>query len=191
MLLFFIFLFHNKNTAEILNSQLPQKKDIVEAALQLVGSESLRYVHDHPEIGQSPSGFDCSGFVRFVLLESGFHIPDYIGMDDVRRPIRHANEFWDNYGASIQATPEAGDLIFFSRHGLFPTHIGIVKDEESFVHAPGIDNTKVSVSAMEPEAIVPVHGIGRILFTTNPIGFKVPTVPHDDPTYRRHQQIAD
>ncbi|MDB5161883.1 MAG: hypothetical protein JWM52_391 [Candidatus Saccharibacteria bacterium] len=156
-----------------------------------MGKDSHRYVSGYPELGQSPESFDCSGFVRYVLLQSGFHIPDFIGMDDVTRPIRHVNEFWDHYGAHIQASPESGDLIFFSRHGLYPTHVGIVQDEESFIHAPGTANTKVTIEPIITEDIALSHQGGRILFTTNPIGFKAPTLPHDSPSYRHHQQLAE
>jgi len=112
-------------------------------------------------------------------------------MDGVQRPIRHANEFWDHYGASFQIPPERGDLIFFSRHGLFPTHIGIVQDEEHFIHAPGVDNTKVIIGRIATEDILVDHNASRILFVTNPIGFKAPTLPHSSPTYRHHQQLAE
>jgi len=148
-------------------------------------------VNNHPELGQSPDGFDCSGFVRFVLLQSGLHVGDYIGMDEVRRPIRHANEFWDHYGATVQTQPEAGDLIFFSRHGLFPTHIGIVKDEESYIHAPGKDSTEVIEARIHSKRIAVSGDMGRVLFHTNPIGFKAPTIARPSSTYRWHQQLAD
>jgi cell wall-associated NlpC family hydrolase len=111
-------------------------------------------------------------------------------MDDLQRPIRHANEFWDHYGAYAQTIPEAGDLVFFSRHGLFPTHIGIMKDEVSYIHAPGNKHTKVVIEDMTEENIVLSQNMGRILFQTNPIGFKAPTVVHNSPTYRHHQQVA-
>ena len=48
----------------------PKKQDIVEQASRLVGSRCIRYVN--PESGESPEGFDCSGFVRYVLRER-FH----------------------------------------------------------------------------------------------------------------------
>ena len=169
----------------------PSKELIVNTALELVGSPSHKYVYNHPELGQSPRGFDCSGFVRFVLLQSGFHIPNFIGMDDVERPIRHTNEFWDHYGASIQTLPESGDLIFFSRHGLFPTHIGIMRDSERYIHAPGNDDTKVAIGTIATKAIATNGVDGRVLFHTNPIGYKAPTLPYDAPTYRHHQQLAE
>lgn len=112
-------------------------------------------------------------------------------MDDARRPVRHVNEFWDHYGVNIQTTPTGGDLVFFSRHGLFPTHIGIVIDSETMVHAPGINDTKVMLGKIATERIPPYQNEGRVLFHTNPIGYKAPTLPHDSPTYRHHQQLAE
>lgn len=112
-------------------------------------------------------------------------------MDGVQRPIRHTNEFWDHYGVGLQTEPEGGDLIFFSRHGLFPTHIGIVRDGDSFIHAPGNDHTKVIVEDIVQKDIPTINNGSRILYRRNPIGYKAPTVPHDSPTYRYHQQIAE
>jgi len=112
-------------------------------------------------------------------------------MDDIRRPIRHANEFWDHYGTYIQTRPEAGDIIFFSRHGVLPTHIGIVLDEESYIHAPGKADTKVRVGKIATNLIIGKETVDRILFETNPIGFKSPMLTITSPTYRHHQQLAE
>jgi cell wall-associated NlpC family hydrolase len=167
------------------------KEAIVAAAVERIGSLSMRYVTGRPDLGQSKEhGYDCSGFVRQVLLHAGLHIPDYIGMDDERRPIRHASEFWDHYGIHASSEPEAGDLIFFSRHGLMPTHIGIVRDEESYIHAPGQDNTEVTIDTITHQDITPRQIGSRVLYQVNPIGFKAPTIPLPTPTYRYHQQLA-
>ncbi len=158
-----------------------------------MGATSVRYVSDKPELGQSPrEGFDCSGFVRFVLTRAGLNIPDYIGLDLVRRPIRHANEFWDHYGVAIHNLLHmSGDLIFFSRNGDFPTHVGIVRDQESYIHAVGKNNTKVTVEAIT-RAIIDTRNAkagDRILYKTNPIGFKSPTISVGESTYRYHQRL--
>lgn len=149
----------------------------------------MRYVFGHPELGQSPeTGFDCSGFVRYVLTKAGLHIPDFIGMDGSIRPIRHANEFFDHFGLLVTTEPEAGDLIFFSRDGTFPTHIGIVQDQKHYVHAPGKDNTKVTISKIEQKEIQPNSKEDRQIYKIDPIGYKAPTRPHSYPTDRYHQQ---
>jgi cell wall-associated NlpC family hydrolase len=122
-----------------------------------------------------------------VLGRAGLVIPEYTGQDGARRPIRHANEFWDSYGVPIHDEfRQPGDLIFFSRKGSFPTHIGIVRDEESYIHAPGTSESKVEVRPISYERIA-ADGIARQLYARNPIGFKSPTMPVDQPTYRHHQ----
>lgn len=101
--------------------------------------------------------------------------------------MRHANELWDTYGIAVHAgRHQKADLIFFSRTGLFPTHIGIVRDEESYIHAPGRDNTKIKVEPIVYESIVP-RGAIRAIYSKNPIGFKSPSRVIEQPTYRYHQ----
>ncbi len=139
-------------------------------------------------MGQSPiNGFDCSGFVRFVLNEAGITIPDCLGLDGNRRQIRHANELWDYYGVMVHdENRQPGDLIFFSKTGSFPTHIGIVRDEETYIHAPGTNESMVEVQLISYETIA-IGGTGRQLYAKNPIGFKSPTIAIEQPTYRYHQ----
>lgn len=124
-----------------------------------------------------------------MLNHAGLKIPDYIGADGVQRPIRHANEFWDHYGVPVGTEPEAGDLIFFSRHGFFPTHIGIVRDPETYIHSPGRNDMAVEISPIDTKIIIAKQAIGRMLYRTNPIGYKAPTKTHSSPTYRYHQQL--
>lgn len=167
------------------------REAVVATAAKCIGSPSKRYQANHPERGQSEEdGFDCSGFVRFVLTSAGLTIPDYIGMDDRRRPIRHANEFWDHYGVGVHTgLHQPGDLLFFSRNGRFPTHIGIVAGEDMYIHAPGRDGTLVEEVRIEHSEISP-QGIAGAIYGRNPIGFKALALPLENPTYRYHQQIV-
>lgn len=122
-----------------------------------------------------------------MLDAAGLSIPDYIGQDGLRRPVRHTNEFWDSYGIAVhEGQQQAADLIFFSRTGLFPTHIGIVWDEKHYIHAPGRDNSKVEVKPVPYEPIA-ANGLARALYTRNPIGFKSPSQVIERPSYRYHQ----
>jgi hypothetical protein len=109
-------------------------------------------------------------------------------MDNQERPVRHASEFWDHYGVYVHV-PEPGDLLFTSRSGNSPTHIGIVRDEETYIHAPGRDETSVEIAPITFEAIA-LNGLGRALYVRNPIGFKAPTKALEHPTYRYHQRLA-
>lgn len=133
-------------------------------------------------------GFDCSGFVTFVLNQAGLTIPDYIGQDGENRPIRHANEYWDNYGIAVhEGLQQGGDLVFFSHNGLFPSHVGIMLDEGEYIHASGRDNPSVEVKPLIFRQI-PVTDREQAIYSRSPIGFKSPTYALDDPSYRYHQQ---
>lgn len=165
------------------------RETITTIAQELIGAPSVRYDSHHPECGGSPTkGFDCSGFVGYVLREAGLVIPNFIGLDGMTRPIRHASEFWDHYGVATHsdfALP--GDLIVFSRHGVRPTHIGILFDQTTYIHAPGVDESYVKREIITPE-IIARRAIAGQIYGRNPIGFKTPTVPIDQPTYRWHQR---
>jgi len=85
------------------------------------------------------------------------------------------------------ASKQPGDLIFFSRRGSFPTHIGIVRDEETYIHAPGTDESRVEARPITYEMIAK-RSIERQFYRRNPIGFKSPTTKIEQPTYRYHQE---
>jgi cell wall-associated NlpC family hydrolase len=85
--------------------------------------------------GNSPAGFDCSGFTQFVILNT-------LGID-----IGHAIEgqpsagAWVDYGAW-----QPGDLVFFQntyRAGL--SHVGIYLGDGLFIHAEN-ESTGVTIS---------------------------------------------
>jgi cell wall-associated NlpC family hydrolase len=103
---------------------------IVGFALQYVG---YPYVFG----GNTPAGFDCSGFTQFVVLNT-------LGYD-----IGHAVEgqpgagAWIDYGAW-----EPGDLVFFQntyRAGI--SHVGIYIGDGLFVHAEN-EGTGVVITSM-------------------------------------------
>ncbi len=165
------------------------RQAVLALALELEGSRSVRYNSDDPARSASPEGFDCSGFVHFVITNSGVQIPDYIGMDNQRRPIRHASEFWDHYGLHVGAAPSPGDLIFFTRRGIRPSHMGILIDSETFIHAPGKSDTTVKISSVERLARRITLPEGS-MYPVNPIGFKALPVPSALLGGRFHQEIA-
>ena len=75
--------------------------------------------------GASPSGFDCSGFVYYVLKQ--------VGLSPYRTP---ASQF--NQGTSVAKSQlQPGDLVFFSNtSGRTITHVGIYAGNGQFIHAP-------------------------------------------------------
>ncbi len=72
--------------------------------------------------GSDPTGFDCSGFVQYVLRQHSVAMPrtviEQFGVGDTPPAI------------------EAGDLLFFQTLGSKASHVGIAIDAHSFVHAP-------------------------------------------------------
>ena len=70
--------------------------------------------------GESPAGFDCSGFVAYVYSQVGVSLPHYTGAQ------------W-NMGVPVSRDQlEPGDLVFFDGLG----HVGIYIGGGQFVHAP-------------------------------------------------------
>lgn len=74
--------------------------------------------------GSDPSGFDCSGFVKYVYGQYGVAMPR-----EVREQFR--------IGKSVARDHlEPGDLVFFSTVAPGASHVGIVIGGDQFVHAP-------------------------------------------------------
>ena len=74
--------------------------------------------------GMDPSGFDCSGFVRYVYEQHGVAVP---------RQVRDQFQIGKNVDRDDL---EPGDLVFFSTIAPGPSHVGIVIGGDQFVHAP-------------------------------------------------------
>jgi len=104
---------------------------IVATALSLIGV-AYRYGGDSPE-----EGFDCSGLVRYVYARHGIVLPrDTASM-----------------AADLPQVPLAarlpGDLLFF--HTAAGRHVGIVMDQDKFVHAPSVRTGAVRVSDLRAD----------------------------------------
>lgn len=86
--------------------------------------------------GASPSGFDCSGFVYYVLKQ--------VGLSPYRTP---ASQF--NQGTAVsKENLQPGDIVFFAgtaASGI--SHVGIYAGNGQFIHAPNSRST-VSYSSL-------------------------------------------
>jgi len=98
---------------------------VVRYAKRFIG---VRYVYG----GSSPrSGFDCSGFVRYVYAHFGVSLPrsSYAQFGDGRRVSRRSLR--------------PGDLVFFDGVG----HVGLYVGNGRFIHAPHT-GTRVQISPL-------------------------------------------
>jgi len=74
--------------------------------------------------GRSPGGFDCSGFVYYVMQTNGFNVP------------RMADEqFVVGMAINRQQDLQIGDLVFFETYEPGPSHVGIYIGNGQFIHA--------------------------------------------------------
>lgn len=107
------------------------KSNVVKTAKQYLG---VPYVYG----GNSPKGFDCSGFVYYVYQQHGIGLP------------RVAS---DQAGVGTKVnTPASGDLVFFSRvkggsGGI--GHVGIYTGNNTFIHSN--TNQGVIITSMDSQ----------------------------------------
>lgn len=74
--------------------------------------------------GDSPSGFDCSGLVRYSYLAAGLDVPHGTkALMSVTKPVGLTKA-------------RKGDLVFFRENGKKYSHVGVYLGGDRFVHAP-------------------------------------------------------
>ena len=104
--------------------------DIASYAMQFVG---VPYVYG----GASPSGFDCSGFTRYVFAQFGVKLP-------------HGATPQLNSGVEVSRDNlQPGDLVFFQ--GTYATsaaasHCGIYIGDGQFIHSASSGNRGITIS---------------------------------------------
>lgn len=89
---------------------------------QLVLDEAKKYIGT-PYLwgGNTPAGFDCSGYTRYVFERVGIAIP------------RTTATQWS--GLKSVASPNPGDMVFFETYAPGPSHVGIYLGDNKFIHA--------------------------------------------------------
>ena len=92
------------------------RTDMVRRALSMLG-QPYRYG------GAAPGGFDCSGLVQYAANGAGIYVP------------RTAHEQMRAGSAVPRGDLRAGDLVFMHLAHK-ELHVGIVIDDQNFVHAP-------------------------------------------------------
>jgi cell wall-associated NlpC family hydrolase len=74
--------------------------------------------------GDTPSGFDCSGLVRFLYGSQGVRLP------------RSSDELASVGREVPRGELQAGDLVLFRLDGDAISHVGVFIEEVWFIHAP-------------------------------------------------------
>ena len=88
--------------------------------------------------GETPSGFDCSGLVRYSYLAAGMDVPhNTSALREHTRPVSSREM-------------RKGDLVFFNQAGRKYSHVGIYVGEGRFVHAPSTGNSVRTDSIRDP-----------------------------------------
>lgn len=103
-------------------------EQLVSISRQLVGSP-YRFG------GESPSGFDCSGLVRYIYREIGITVP-------------HSSRLLHQQSQKVSlGSLQPGDLLFFAISKSKISHVGIYASEKQFIHAPS-SGKHVSIASL-------------------------------------------
>jgi cell wall-associated NlpC family hydrolase/LysM repeat protein len=104
-------------------SQAVQKPTAAAASnVQEIIGEAKKYIGT-PYLwgGNTPSGFDCSGFVKYVFAKFGVSLP------------RTTETQWT--ATTTVNSPSIGDLVFFQTYKPGPSHVGIYLGNNKFISA--------------------------------------------------------
>ena len=127
------------------SANLSRGQQIANFARGYVGS---RYVWG----GTTPAGFDCSGFVLYVMNHFGISVR------------RVANDQFNNSGRRItRAELAPGDLVFFSRNGTYIHHVGIYIGNNEMVHASSPSTGVIITRIDSPARINTWAGANRVV----------------------------
>ncbi|MDT8903074.1 C40 family peptidase [Anaeroselena agilis] len=86
--------------------------------------------------GETPAGFDCSGFTQYVMKQNGVTIP------------RTAAEQFAAGSPVAKDKLQAGDLVFFTTYKPGASHVGFYMGDGKFLHASS-GAKKVTVSKLD------------------------------------------
>lgn len=82
--------------------------------------------------GQTPAGFDCSGFSEYIFAQNGLTLP------------RMSAAQYSSGLPIAKSSLEVGDLVFFSTYKPGPSHLGIYMGNGQFIHASSSRGVMIS-----------------------------------------------
>ena len=131
-----------------LNRQIEYKGEIIESSTSFYNEEMIKKVTNtfintsYLWGGRSVFGIDCSGFTQIVFKFMNIPL-----LRDASQQATMGNEV-----ENLDKT-ECGDLAFFDNQAGRITHVGILLDKETIIHASG----KVRVDSIDQTGIISRH----------------------------------
>ncbi len=121
------------NTTQETESNSSWTSTAQEIILQALGQTGVKYKYG----GISPdSGFDCSGFVRYVFKEAA------------NLTLPHGARAMSQIGKNVpEKELKPGDLVFFNTMKSVYSHVGIYVGNNRFIHSPSAGSS-ISVADM-------------------------------------------
>ena len=117
----------------LMGRDVPVSRDASSMIARRVIPTALRFVGvPYYFGGTTPSGFDCSGFVRYVFAGSGIHLP------------RMADEQYEVGQPVSYHRLQPGDLVFFSTYTSGVSHSGIYLGNSQFISATSSSGVAVT-----------------------------------------------
>ena len=100
---------------------------------------------------ETPDGFDCSGFTRYVMKQNGVDLP------------RTAAEQYELGKHVAKDDLQTGDMVFFTTYKPGASHVGFYMGDGKFIHASSL-NKEVTISNLGDDYYVE-HYIGARRYT--------------------------
>jgi peptidoglycan DL-endopeptidase LytE len=128
-----------KQTAVIHTVKKIQPKETVKETVPVKAGSIIETAKAHlgtPYVwgGESPGGFDCSGFIQYIFGQFGYSLPRTVA---------------DQWNATVPVEkPSVGDLVFFTTYKAGPSHLGIYLGDGNFIHSGnnGVEISNISGS---------------------------------------------
>ena len=117
----------------LLGKAMPEVSRGTSSIGRRVVAESMQYL-GVPYVfgGTTPSGFDCSGYVRYVFANAGIYLP------------RTADAQYECGYSVSTAELVPGDLVFFSTYEAGPSHVGIYLGDGNFINAASSSGVSIA-----------------------------------------------
>lgn len=110
----------------------PPKKTVAKGSDTIVKTAEKYLKTPYRFGGDTPKGFDCSGFVKYVYEQHGVKLPRTTDVQFQR-------------GKKVDRTKLlAGDLVFFTTYAPGASHVGIYYGNGKFIHASSSRGVMIS-----------------------------------------------